>query len=124
MSRWRVLTAYLRPTPSQDPVYIAHRDHQIREDVGAFSRAFAPWTNLKHEDKVRNQSLSAILRSAAELGIFIFSQPSDLRFYWPKQSEVGANRVVVSPSLIKVTDERGQALAESQVMLKAVIEKT
>ncbi len=124
MSRWRVLTAYLRPIPSQDPLYIAHRDHQIQENVEAFSRAFTPWRNLKHEDKVRNQSLSAILRSAAELGIFMFAQPSDLRFYWPKQSEVGANRVVVAPSLVKRTDERGQALAEPQVMLKAVIEKT
>lgn len=123
MSRWRVLTAYLRPAPSQDTVYIAQRNDRIQETVELFSRAFAPWRNLKHEDKVRNQSLSAILRSAADLGIFMFSQPSDLRFHWPKQSGVGANRVVVAPSLIKMTDEKGQALAESQVMLKAVIER-
>lgn len=101
---------------------MAQRDDRIQKDVELFSRAFAPWRNPKHEDKARNQSLSAILRSAADLGIFIFSQPSDLRFYWPKQSGVGANKVVVAPSLIKMTNERGQTLAESQIMLKAVIE--
>lgn len=91
--------------------------------VGRFLRVFAPWRNLKHNNDECHRSLSAILTSAADLGIFLFSQPSDLRFYWPKNNEVEANSIVVVPSLIKTTDERGQSLAEPQVMLKAVIKQ-
>ncbi len=123
MSRWRVLTAYLRQDPAQDLVYIAQRDHRIEEYVEIFMRAFAPWKDLKHEDTARIRSLSAIIKSAADLGIFLFSQPSDLQFCWPQKSEVGASQIMVTPSLIKTTNERGQALVEPQVMLKAVIEK-
>ena len=123
MSRWRVLTAYLRPNPSDDTSYIAQRDHQINEMVQVFSRAFAPWQNPKYKDEDRVRSLSAILKDAAGLGIWMFSQPSDLQFQWPRNSEVGANRIAVAPALVKLTDERGQSLSEPQVMIKMAAQK-
>ena len=69
------------------------------------------------------RSLSAIFKDAAGLGIWIFSQPSDLQFQWPKQSEVGSNGIAVAPALVKLTDERGQSLSEPQVMIKPAIQK-
>ena len=123
MSRWRVLTAYIRPTPSQDSSYIAQRDHRIQETVQEFSRAFAPWKNLKYHDGDRTRSLSAILKSAADVGIWMFSQPSSLQFRWPTYSEVGANRIAAIPALIKLTDEKGRKLREPHVMLQAVIKR-
>ena len=123
ISRWRVLTAYLRRPPLQDPQYVSERDRRINESVLQFSKAFAAWRDMKYTDEVRNRSLSAILRSAAELGIWIFSQPSDLRFRWVTQDETLSNAIVVAPALIKVTDERGRALKQPQVMLEAVTKK-
>lgn len=124
MSRWRVLTAYLRPRPSQDPIYIAERDQRINEIVKVFSRAFAPWKSLKYSDDDRGRSLSAILKDAADLGLFIFEQPSDLQFQWSKQSEVGTNRIAIAPALFKLSDEKGNTLLEPQVMLKSVVQRT
>lgn len=124
MSRWRVLTAYLRSNLAQDPVYFAERDQRISEIVQTFSRAFAPWRNLKYNDEDRARSLSATLKDAADLGIFIFAQPSDLRFRWSKQSEVGLNKTAVAPALMKLTNEKGYTLMEPWVMLETVMQKT
>lgn len=123
MSQWRVLTAYLRPKPSQDPMYITERDQRIDEIVQVFSRTFAPWRTSKYSDEDRVQSLSATLKESADLGLFIFAQPSDLQFRWPKQGEVGLNRLAIAPALLKLTDEKGNTLTEPQVMLKTVMHK-
>ena len=123
LSRWRVLTAYLRPPPSQDAEYIAQRDHEINEITRAFSRVFAPWRSPKYKDEDQIRSLSAILKSAAELGVWLFSQPSDYQFRWPEQSKIGPTRIAVAPALVKTTDERGRVLSQPQVMLEAVIKR-
>ena len=121
MSRWRVMTAYLRPDPATDAAYIAQRDKQVSNTVQSFGKAFAPWKNTGYKDEERARSLSAILEDAANLGIFLFSQPSTLNFHWPSSSEVGPGRIVVSPALVKTTDEKGQTLVEAQVMVKKVV---
>lgn len=121
MSRWRVTTAYLRPDPLKDAAFIAQRDRQISDFVQSFARAFAPWKNTGYKDEERTRSLSAILEDAANLGIFLFSQPSTLQFHWPSSNEVGPSRIAVSPSLLKTTDEKGQDLAEAQVMVQEVL---
>jgi hypothetical protein len=91
--------------------------------VLVFSRAFAPWQNPKYKDEDRVRSLSAILKDAAGLGIWMFSQPSDLQFQWPKYSDMGANMVAIAPALVKLTDERGQILSEPQVIFKMTAQK-
>ena len=121
MSRWRVMTAYLRPDPIQDAAYIAQRDRQIRDTVHSFAKAFAPWKSTEYKDEERARSLSAILEDAANLGIFLFSQPSTLEFHWPPAGEVGPGRVAVSPALVKRSDEKGQDLEEAQVMVHKVV---
>lgn len=65
--------------------------------------------------------MSAILEDAANLGIFLFSQPSTLKFHWPTSSEVGPGKMVVSPALVKTTDEKGEALVEAQVIVDKVV---
>ena len=123
MSRWRLLTAYLLPSPSQDPAYIAERDRRIAEIVQTFSRAFAPWQNPKYKDSDRVRSLSATLKDAADLGLFLFTQPSELQFQWSRQSDVGPNKVAITPSLVKLTDEKGNILKEPQIMLNTTTQK-
>lgn len=121
MSRWRVMTAYLRPDPTKDAAYIAQRDRKINETVQAFAQAFAPWKSTGYKDEERARSLTAILEDAANLGIFLFSQPSDLKFHWPASNEMGPGKIAVSPALVKATDEKGQDLVEAQVMVNRVV---
>ncbi|KAK4693237.1 hypothetical protein P7C71_g4125, partial [Lecanoromycetidae sp. Uapishka_2] len=103
---------------------IAERDQRIGEIVQLFSRAFGPWKSPKYSDEERIRSLSATLKDAADLGLFMFAQPSDLQFRWSKQSELGPNTIATTPALIKLTDEKGNALSEPQVMLKTVMHRT
>lgn len=121
MSRWRVMTAYLRPDPTKDAAYIVQRDRQVSDTVHSFAKAFAPWKSTGYKDEERARSLSAILEDAADLGIFLFSQPSTLEFHWPPASEVGPGRVAVSPALVKTSDEKGHDLVEAQVMVNKVV---
>ena len=122
MSRWRVATAYLHPDPTKDQNYISKRDRQISIIVQSFARAFAPWKSTGYKDEERARSLSAIVEEAANLGIFLFSQPSTLNFYWPAAGEIRSGKVVVSPGLVKTADENGRKLAEAWIMVDQVVE--
>lgn len=115
------MTAYLRPDPIKDATYINRRDRQINDAVLSFANAFAPWKNTGYKDEERARSLSAILEDAANLGIFLFSQPSTLGFHWPSSSELGPGRIVVSPALEKRSNEKGQELVEAQAMVNMVV---
>ena len=120
LSRWRQLTAYLLPNPLEDAAYRNHRDRQIDSMVRSFSRAFGPWENPQYGGDQRSNSLSAIFRGASELGILLFSQPSELQFRWPNNgNSVGLNQLAVTPSFVKTTDERGARLHVPQVLVEA-----
>ena len=120
MSRWRVLNAYLRPNPTENTLYTAHRDSQITELTQTFSRSLAGWKNPKYNDDDRMRHLSAVIIEAADLGIWLFSQPSGLEFRW---SRYGENEIEIAPALVKVTDEKGHKLAKYQVVVKATTSK-
>ncbi len=123
LTRWRVLTAYLRPDPLQDQGYLQDRDVKMKEIVQNFADAFDPWKNPKYTDKQRTEVLLAILKESAELGIWLFSQGSELRFGWFPGENRTSMDVVVSPSLEKLTDEQGISLQEPQQLVKVVVQK-
>jgi len=123
LSRWRVLTAYLLRNPDDDSIYISHRDSVISEVVEALSQAFAPWANPKHSDQDRIRSLTAILKSAADFGILILSQPSGFEFRWGDRMSTGAHTIVVAPAVVKVTNERGQRLRVPQIVVEAATQQ-
>lgn len=120
MSRWRVLSVYLRPDPSENPLYTAHRERQATELARLLSRSLAAWKNPKYNDDDRVQHLSALIIEAVDLGIWLFSQPVGLEFHWSKYED---NKVAIAPALVKVTDERGRTLAEPQVVVRATTSK-
>ena len=63
----------------------------------------------------------AIIEGAADLGVWLFAQPSTFEFHWPKHSEAERGRLAVLPALVKTTDERGQGLREAQVVVDMVM---
>ena len=112
-----MLTTYLRPDPSKDVTYIAQRDRQIHGFVRDFTRAFASWKNPKYTDGDRTRSLTAILINAADLGIWLFSQPSEFQFRWKRVNDKDAKSVAITPALVKILDEEGQKLHEPQILV-------
>ncbi|KAI9870378.1 MAG: hypothetical protein M1830_004320 [Pleopsidium flavum] len=123
LARWRVLSAYLRPDPTEDPSYISRRDRAVSEAVQAFSRAFKPWRNSKYRDEDRVRSLTEIMKSAADLGIWLFSQPSTFKFHWGGREDTKEHTIVVAPALLKMADENAQSLSVAQVMIEMVTQK-
>lgn len=123
MSRWRMLTAHLRPHPSQDTAYIFERDRNIKRIVELFSEAFAPWRNPRHRAEERNQSLSALLKEAADLGIWMFAQPCTLQFRWPDPRETDPYKIAVAPALVKTTDAKGRVLGQPLVLVDMEIQE-
>ena len=88
--------------------------------VQGFSRVFSPWENPQFGSDQRSSSLSAIFKGASELGILLFSQPSEFYFRWPNNCDsMGPNQLAVTPSLVKTTDECGARLPVPQVLFEA-----
>ena len=121
LSCWRVLSTHLRPDPLMDKDYLAERDHKIAESVQGFLHAFAPWAKTSLEERERVKALTVLFEEAASLGIFLFSQPSELRFRLPPETQRAEGSLVVIPALYRITDEHGQTLPREQVLVKGVV---
>jgi len=124
LSRWKVLTAYLLPNPNEDDRYTSDRDSAINDVAHALSRAFAPWASTAHPEQDRIYGLAAILKSAADFGILILSQPSWFEYRWDMAKVADPQAIVVAilvaPAVVKVTDEQGRRLRVPQVVVEAV----
>ena len=89
----------------------------------------------KYADEDRVRSLCEIMKSAAELGVWLFAQPCTYEFRWAGLEDekvgVGAQKrttttmttMVIAPALVKVGDERGRRLGEGQVMVEWVTQR-
>ena len=122
LSKWRVLTVYLHSS-SPDTAYRARVDEQIQNMATSFSNAFAPWRNRKYRSKDRVRNLFEILKQAADLGIWLFSQPSAYRFNWPTSTPRSTSEIIVLPGLVKETDEKGMRLKDPQVLVEPVMKR-
>lgn len=123
LSRWRSLTAYIRPDASSDHSYTSDRDQKIARIVKTLVRAYDSWINPKHQRRDCMQALTTMFHEAAALGIFLLSQPQELYFHWPQEGELEPGRMAVGPALVKLTDEYGRKLRDGQVMVSAPVAK-
>jgi hypothetical protein len=113
-SRWRQLTAYLRPellssSRSDDP----SQSRAAQEAAQSFTRVFAPWARSEHSEPERIGHLTHIVNNAVGFAVWLFAQPAAFKYDWKAPADVrdrGGRAVVVVPGLVKVSDGRGQAL--------------
>ena len=92
--------------------------------MATFSTAFKPWQSNSHNDEKRTANLAEVLQNAAETGIKLFSQASSFEFDWRGEtSDPGANRVTVSPAVLKVQDNQGKQISRAQVMVQKEVAK-
>lgn len=117
------MTAYLRSNSPENTAYSAQVDEQIQKMATSFSSAFAPWKNGEYRSKDRVRNLCEILKQAADLGIWLLSQPSAFRFDWPRGTPRSMREITVLPGLVKETDEKGIRLRDPQILVERVIER-
>lgn len=116
-----MLTAYLHSNAPDNVSYRAQVDEHIQNMATSFSTCFAPWKNGRYRSKDRVRNLSEILKQAADLGVWMFSQPSAFRFDWSTGTPQSSGTIAVLPGLLKETNERGIRLKEAQVMVKPIM---
>ena len=129
LSRWRVLSAYLRPTPRTDASYLSARDAIITQCADVFCGAFAPWAIGSRRDTYgpRHQNLIEVMKAASDTGILLFAQPSTFTYRWTAPSTGGTGRgagaggrIVVTPALVKVADENAVVLERGLELVTVV----
>jgi hypothetical protein len=106
-----------------DPVYIAERDRKIAAMSQKVLGAFAAWMTREYHEEDRVRSLRVILTETAKLGTFLFSHPCEMQFQWPTTDELSADRLAITPALVKITDEYGRKLRPMQVLVNAAVVK-
>ncbi|KAK2746772.1 hypothetical protein FQN55_005499 [Onygenales sp. PD_40] len=113
---WRMLTGYMQrrlPTPEQD-TYSASRNEHTKSIAEAFASTFAPYASSQYSEVERTRHLTSLIEAAADLEMYLFSQPCGFEFVWqsPRTDES-----VIVPGLTKVSDENGCRLADDQIMV-------
>lgn len=123
-SMWRVLTAYLRPQ-DENNAQSPSSAKAVTEIAQHFSRTFAPWADsrkLVQAEDIRATNLIDILDFAVEVGMLLFSQPSQMEMKW-----VSADRkrptaaITTAPALYKTTDQQGKALVQPQLLVESTM---
>ncbi|OQE32572.1 hypothetical protein PENFLA_c001G03622 [Penicillium flavigenum] len=114
---WRMLTSFLCTSNNQLPTTPENGIINFAED---FTRVFEPYSNPQFAEADRVQHLASISKSAADLGIWLFSQPCSFMFRWTTSGGSG-DKVVVLPAIVKVCDEQGRRLAVPETLVEEKI---
>ncbi|PWY71418.1 hypothetical protein BO83DRAFT_362840 [Aspergillus eucalypticola CBS 122712] len=116
MFAWRMLTARLHPE------YVDLSSAAAQRNIAAlaenFSEAFAIYQDPELSDADRRRHLASVVREAAQLSVWLFTQPCSFNFSWSAPSP---GSVVVLPAVIKISDERGDILPVPQKMVEETI---
>ncbi|BCS21559.1 uncharacterized protein APUU_21991S [Aspergillus puulaauensis] len=136
---WRMLTAHLHSQASNNTTPTttttnsnSNRNSKIQpsttitEDspiqateslAGQFTAAFNPYSFPSFTPEERISHLETLACSAADLGVWLFSQPCAFEFDW-KTPGTSAGGISVVPRVLKVADEKGAPLVTPQVLVE------
>ncbi|KAJ5431803.1 hypothetical protein N7445_008301 [Penicillium cf. griseofulvum] len=109
---WRMLTSFLYASKNHSPNL--PRDNMMAF-AEKFTKAFEPYSNAQFAEDDRLRHLVTISKSAADLGIWLFSQPCSFKFRWTTDG-VSGDKMVVLPAIVKVCDEQGRRLAVPETL--------
>ncbi|KIW32227.1 uncharacterized protein PV07_03787 [Cladophialophora immunda] len=119
LSRWRMLTAYLRPDlfdgkESDSTAQDAHLYNLAK----TFSDRFAAFSQPQNaEQKVKH--LAEVLRTAVKVALWLYSQPATFKFDWGPASDASRRStptVATVPSLLKTHDGMGGEIQPPQTI--------
>ncbi|KAI1611881.1 hypothetical protein EDD37DRAFT_651435 [Exophiala viscosa] len=119
LSRWRMLTAYLRPDIfGGDVSSTSEFESHIHDLATKFCDTFNPFSQLQHEEQ-KVKHLVEVLRTALRFALWLYSHPATFDFRWGSASDGSSgsgHTVVTVPSLIKTYDGRGSKIEPPQVV--------
>lgn len=109
---WRMVTSYLYTHNQTTPTTSSGA---IAEFAESFTKAFAPYSNPQFSEAERLRHLISVSKAAADLGVWLFSQPCSIEFRWTDAGFSGS-QVVTIPAVVKVSDENGERLVVPQTL--------
>lgn len=102
---------------------ILQRQKVIKNIVEDLSAAFGEWEATPSETSSAAKSLAHLTGAAYEVGVMIASQASAYRFNWRSavdhKERGGAEKFVIFPEFVKITDECGLLIDRPQVLMPA-----
>ncbi|KAH8660367.1 hypothetical protein BX600DRAFT_467609 [Xylariales sp. PMI_506] len=121
VTKWRQLSAFLfHPHRSDRSPLIPSADmstQQAQQLAVTLNRFLEPFVAASDRDGHYEQEnhLREVIVECATFGYLIFSQPSEIRFYFEGDDRVG--EIAVFPGLERVSDEQGRRLPQPQVLI-------
>ncbi|KAL5385935.1 hypothetical protein DPSP01_004371 [Paraphaeosphaeria sporulosa] len=112
---YKRLAAHLYAPPISS---LQSRQSDIREAAEHFALTFFPWANPAYADQDKDENLVDVINNALDLSLWLFGQPYLYEWVW---EDVGRRGMVVSPGLVRVTDERGKMLDRPRKVVDAVV---
>lgn len=109
-------SSYRGMPDAQKQAYLSTRAENISKAVDAFTAAFRLFANPQYLESERIRHPTKVMEDTAELGIWLFEQPCGFEFIW---SNLAAGQVVISPTVVKVSDEHGELLQATKTIVKA-----
>ncbi|KAJ5698127.1 hypothetical protein N7462_000132 [Penicillium macrosclerotiorum] len=115
---WRMLTSYFNSQShgfrqESPPV----PDDAITRIAEHFVHAFEPYSDPQFSEDERMSHLKTVVRTAAELGTWLFSQPCSFEFRWQNPG-LPQSQIVVLPAVLKTLNEQGKPLIVPQVIVE------
>ncbi|KAJ5918353.1 hypothetical protein N7454_010728 [Penicillium verhagenii] len=116
---WRMLTSHIYASKySAIPAQLEAQNDSITRFANAFTEAFTPYSDPQFNEADRLVHLTSVCRAAAELGVWLFSQPCFFELGWLTSSS--SSKIIVFPHFTKTCDEQGTPLAVPQTLLQPV----
>lgn len=112
MFAWRMLTSrlYAQIHGIQGPTSMEIQGDAITALAKSFTRAFAPYSDPNFSEAHRLGHLTSVVRAAADLGSWLFSQPCFFEFRWTSLV-TPLNQLIIFPAVVKVGNEQGCRLS-------------
>lgn len=115
---WRMLTSFLYARKHRaQKTSRAIQEDLITEFAKGFTETFTSYSDPQYSETDRLAHLTSVSRAAAELGLWLFSQPCSFDFLWSPFKPI-VNQVAVLPAVVKSYDEWGGKLDVPQMLLE------
>jgi hypothetical protein len=113
-----VLSAYIRSDVQKDCHSHLAREGLVDDVAASFSAAFEYWARPERSPDQRFKMLVELLEKAANLGIFLFSQPSVFLFDWEVSAkELQTHGFPVWPRMLRIFDNNAQFRDPADLMI-------
>ncbi|GKZ99197.1 hypothetical protein AnigIFM60653_003402 [Aspergillus niger] len=113
MFAWRMLTTRLHAQYLDTTSEAAQKN--IATLAEGFSEVFGLYRNPELPDADRRRHLVSVVKEAAQLSVWLFTQPCSFEFSWSAPSP---GSIVILPAVMKISDERGDKLPVPQKMVE------